>query len=125
VEIAAKFSSGHSRSHHAVAGERLEIEHQRLLHDAVNEELVPRRIDVGNAGMHDGEMLRDRARPLATKNALSLCSSHREHQETNPSATDTTENLSIRVDRSMQHAILSAAALFSFAVKTADLCSYP
>jgi hypothetical protein len=50
--------------HHPIARKRIEIEQQRLFDHAMDEKLVLGGIDVGDAGMHDGEMQtvrRDRA----------------------------------------------------------------
>jgi hypothetical protein len=53
--VAAAFQKSDARNH-PITRQRLEIEHQRLLDHAVNEKLVLRRIDIGNAGMRDGEV---------------------------------------------------------------------
>ncbi len=53
--VAAAFDEADAR-HHRIALEVLEREHQRLLHHAVDDELVLGRIDIRHAAVADGEM---------------------------------------------------------------------
>jgi hypothetical protein len=53
--VAAAFQKSDAR-HHPIARKRIEIEYQRLLDQAVDEKFVLAGIDVGNAGVHDGEV---------------------------------------------------------------------
>ena len=72
--IAAAFHEGRAR-HHRVAQQLLQREGERLLDHAVDDELVLRRIDIGNAVVQNGEVQRigrDRAIQLVMRRARVL-----------------------------------------------------
>ncbi len=95
--VAAAFDERHAR-HHRIAPDRVEAEREGPLHQAVDHEAVPVRVDIRRARVHDGEM-----QPVRRETAV---------DQVVRSARVRGARLALRIAQGARHLLLEPRALF-------------